>query len=387
MDLERIGFLPRRRWMQLTAGLAASSLSPSRADDPVEAASELILRGEQPLNAETPVDALSTWITPNRRFFIRSHFGAPAVGLHPWTVTIEGAGDAPLDFALKALDDLEQVTIPAVLQCSGNGRGQFRPIVPGVGWVRGAVGNAEWTGVRLADFLKAQGIPPSARHVHFQGQDVPPHPKTPAFLRSLPLDRVMDPSTLLATKMNGEPIPAYHGGPLRLVVPGWSGNHWIKWLRWIRLAAEEAPGFYQQTGYRIPKPSLPPGAIPKPEDLVPVTTLNVKSLITAPATGSTLKAGDVEIRGVAWTGYGRRVDRVEVATDGGPWKPAELYGPDQPFAWRLWRLRETMPAGRRVVRARAFDSEGDVQPETTPWNKSGYLWNGIESVTFEVGNS
>ncbi len=224
-------------------------------------------------------------------------------------------------------DDYEQVTLPAVLQCSGNGRGFFTPKLSGVPWAKGGVGNAEWSGVRLRDVLQRAGIKPGAAHVHLLGADPPPNPKTPAFLRSIPLDRAMADDTILATRMNGEPLPVLHGGPLRLVVPTWTGNHWIKWLRWVRVEREEAPGFYMQVGYRIAPEDAPPGAELKPEDLVPLTTMNVKSLFARPSVGAVLPSGRQQARGVAWTGRGL-VDRVEVQIDDDPqWRPATLEGP------------------------------------------------------------
>jgi sulfite oxidase len=276
------------------------------------------------------------------------------------------------------------VTLPAVLQCSGNGRGFFQPTIPGVGWERGAVGNAEWSGVRLLDLLSRAGIKPDAAHVQLHGADTPPNPKTPAFFRSIPLARALDPSTLLATSMNGEPLPLLHGGPIRLVVPSWAGNHWIKWLRKVTVAREEAPGFYMQTGYKIPKLPTPPGVDLKPTDLKSVTTLNVKSLIARPIEGATLKAGPVEVRGVAWTGEGI-IAKVEIQTNpDGPWSPSKLQGDPKPGTWLAWTFAWDAKPGRHALRSRATDSLGDVQPETSPWNRSGYLWNGIDRVTCEV---
>ena len=104
------------------------------------------------------------------------------------------------------------------------------------------MGNAEWSGVRLVDVLDRAGVKPEAAHVQLHGADAPPNPKTPAFFRSIPLARALDPSTILATSMNGEPLPLLHGGPIRLVVPGWAGNHWIKWLRKITVAEGRGPG-------------------------------------------------------------------------------------------------------------------------------------------------
>jgi len=358
-----------------TAGLA----SEAEGAEP-----DLIVRSTHPLDAETPVEVFDRFLTPNRFFFIRSHFGPPALGLSPWRLEVEGLVDRSLSLSIDDFQGLEGVTLPAVLQCSGNGRAYFQPTIPGVGWERGAVGNAEWSGVRLVDVLNRAGIKADAAHVQLHGADTPPHPKTPAFFRSIPLARAIDPSTLLATSMNGEPLPPLHGGPIRLIVPGWAGNHWIKWLRKVTVAQEEAPGFYMQTGYKIPKVPTPPGVELKPTDLKSVTTLNVKSLIARPIEGSTLRAGKVEIRGVAWTGEGV-VTSVEVQTfSGGPWLTARLLEDPRPGTWVPWSFDWNAHPGKKVLRSRATDSSGEVQPEVTPWNRSGYLWNAIDRVTCEV---
>ena len=284
---------------------------------------------------------------------------------------------------LDALGRLEQATKAAVLQCAGNGRGLYRPRVPGVPWERGAVGQAEWAGVRLAELLDRAGVQPGAAHLHFLGGDAPPNPKIAAFVRSIPIDRARDPGTILALRMNGEPLPAIHGGPTRLVVPGWAGNNWFKWVRRIVVARDEAPGFYMQTAYRMPRTPVPSGAAPGAGPADPVTWMNVKSLISAPGRGAVMAAGPVELRGIAWTGQGH-VTRVEVRIDD-RWKSTTLLGDPEPGAWRQWRLRWEPPRpGRQVIAARATDSMGQVQPESPPWNKSGYLWNGFDTVDFEV---
>jgi DMSO/TMAO reductase YedYZ molybdopterin-dependent catalytic subunit len=365
----------------VVGALAGRGLSALAADEP-----ELIVRNPRPLDAETPVEVFDQFLTPNRLFFVRSHFGPPAVGLHPWTLEVGGPDGKTLALSPDDLKSFESVTLPAMLQCSGNGRAYFSPTVPGVGWERGAVGNAEWSGVRLSDVIHRAGLSGNVKHVHLQGADAPPSPKTPAFLRSIPLERALDSKTLIATRMNGEPLPLLHGGPLRLVVPGWSGNHWIKWLRRITLATEEAPGFYMQTGYKLPREPVPPGVTPKPSELVPVTTHNVKSLIARPAQGRKIRDGKTEVRGVAWTGRGL-VKSVEVAIDGQRWKPADLIGPEHEGSWRLWRFSWEASPGPHTIRVRATDSMGQTQPSQTPWNKSGYLWNGIDQVTCEASSS
>jgi DMSO/TMAO reductase YedYZ molybdopterin-dependent catalytic subunit len=345
----------------------------------------LIIRSRRPLNLESPVGALDHRLTPNDAFFVRSHFGAPAVDLGPWEVELVGLVTRPLRLGLDDLAGLQQATKTAVLQCAGNGRALYRPRVPGVPWERGAVGQAEWAGARLVDVLERAGVQGGAAHVHFVGGDAPPSPKTPAFVRSIPLDRARDPGTLLALRMNGEPLPAVHGGPVRLVVPGWAGNNWFKWVRRIVVAREEAPGPYMQTSYRMPRTSVPPGATPGTVPMDPVGWMNVKSLITWPERGSVLRTGPVQIRGIAWTGQGH-VTQVDVRIDhDGRWLSASLLGDAEQGAWRQWRLRwEPSRGGRHIIEARAADSMGQVQPESPAWNRSGYLWNGFDAVECET---
>lgn len=385
--------ISRRTWLRLGAlGMGGIELSAGleglMAAAVVDGAPEdrsLIVRSRRPLNLESQVAALDHPLTPNDAFFVRSHFGAPAVDLAPWEVEIVGLVSRPLRLTLDALGRLEQATKAAVLQCAGNGRGLYRPRVPGVPWERGAVGQAEWSGVRLADLLERAGVQAGAAHLHFLGGDVPPTPKTPAFVRSIPIDRAREPSTILALRMNGQPLPAVHGGPVRLVVPGWAGNNWSKWVRRIVVSHQEAPGFYMQTAYRMTRTPVPPGAAPGSIPADPVTWMNVKSLITSPARDATLPAGPVELRGIAWTGRGH-VTGVEVRIDeDGRWMPATLPGDPEPGAWRQWHLTWQPPrAGRHAISVRATDSTGQVQPEAPPWNKSGYLWNGYDTVAFEV---
>ncbi len=377
-----LGFVGNRSASSVTADRAiAAEIDNAPADDRA-----LIVRSQRPLNLESSIAALEHRLTPNDQFFVRSHFGAPAVDLGPWEVEVVGLVARPLRMGLADLARFETTTRTAVLQCAGNGRGLYRPRVPGVPWERGGVGQAEWSGIRLADLLERAGLQPGAAHVHFLGGDAPPSPKTPAFIRSIPLDRALEPGTLLATRMNREALPTVHGGPLRLIVPGWTGNNWLKWVRRIVVSREEAPGFYMQTAYRMPPPAgatakAPPSAPPEP-----VTWMNVKSLITWPRSGGSVPNRPIEIRGIAWTGRGH-VTKVEVSIDRrSPWIEATLIGDPEEGTWRQWRLN-WMPTGtgRFVLSSRATDSTGQVQPETPAWNRSGYLWNGIDSVDCRVG--
>ena len=354
------------------------------ADEPT-AGVPLIVRNRRPLDLETPVASFDSFLTPNDAFFVRSHLGEPAESAKIWPIEIGGLVSKPLTLDKLGLDRFAKVTVTAVLQCAGNGRAFFKPNMPGVGWERGAVGNADWGGVRLAELLESAGIDKRSLHVHFLGADGPPNPKTPLFLRSIPIEKALHPDTVMATTMNGVPLPHLHGGPVRLVVPGWGGNHWMKWVRLIRPAMEEAPGFYMQTAYRMPKKPMPRDVVLKPADLIPVTAMNVKSLITWPLEGSTVRAGKIEIRGVAWTGEGQ-VTRVEVAVGNSSWRDATFEGDLKSWSWRRWRLDWVAEnSGKIAVTSRATDSTGNTQPGSTPWNKSGYLWNAIDRVNFEVG--
>ncbi len=369
---------------ELTKGLLAASLAspvaalPAWPDEP----DVLISRSENPLNLETPVERLGDWLTPNELFFVRNHLKPPDLREKPFSIQVDGLVERPEELSLAELSGLEQVVVPAVLQCSGNGRAFFDPLPPGIRWERGAVGQAEWSGVRLRDVLARSGVKQETAHLHVLGGDLPAKADEPQYVRSLPIERALDPNTLLATHINGKELPPLHGWPARLVVPGWTGNHWVKWVRGLRCATDEATGFYQQSSYRVPQSPLPPGADPRPADLVPVTWLNVKSLITRPARQGRLQPGRVQVRGVAWTGRGH-IARVEVSVDGGNWAEAKLVSEARPFAWRLWEREITLEPGIHTVRARATDSDGQTQPERTAWNKSGYLWNGIDAVPFE----
>lgn len=379
-SIDRRGFLKAGCAAAVAGRLAAAGRA--FAEEPARAADHrMIVRTERPLNLECTSASLDSWLTPTDEVFVRSHHGAPASGLGPWELVVEGLVERPLRLGPDDLKGLEPATRQAVIQCAGNGRALFRPRMPGTPWERGAVGHAEWSGVGLATLLEEAGLKPGAAHVHLVGGDVPPNPKTPAFLRSVPIAEATAAGALIALRMNGDPLPVLHGGPARMVVPGWMANNWTKWLRKIVVSDQESPGFFMQTGYRIARRPVPPGVAPDPKDLAPVTWMNVKSLISSPGLGATVPNRPQEVRGVAWTGRGH-VTKVEFSTDRDPsWRAAELIGEPVQGSWRRFRIDWT-PSGPGAdrLRVRATDSRGEVQPEKSPWNKSGYLWNGYDQV-------
>jgi sulfite oxidase len=357
-------------------------------DEPAQALGPLTVRVARPFDAETPVREFTSWLTPNERFFVRSHFGPPAaevVQADIWRLTVKGLVKDGLSLSLKELRQFEEVTLTAVLQCSGNGRAHHRPKAPGVQWERGAVGNAQWTGVRLRDLLQRAGVKPQGLHVQFQGADRPALATVPLFTRSIPLAKALHPETLLAYEMNGRPLPLLHGAPLRVITPGWMAESSMKWLTEISVRADESPGYYMQQAYRMPVTSIQQGSGLPGTVMTPVEQMVVKSLIAAPAEGDRVRKGPVTIQGVAWAGEAT-VAKVEVSCDDGhTWDMARLLGEDQLYAWRPWQfLWNARQAGPTAILCRATDAQGDRQPATSPWNPGGFLWNGWDRLSVTV---
>jgi DMSO/TMAO reductase YedYZ molybdopterin-dependent catalytic subunit len=227
------------------------------------------------------------------------------------------------------------------------------------------------------------GADSSAGYLEIDGADTGAG-ATPDFIRSMPMTKAMHPATLLALTMNGE-TPAIHGFPVRLIVPGWDGTSWVKWVTRLTPAAKMSGGFFMNPGYRIPKFNLPPGTPAKPDQLEVIEGMPVKSSITAPEDQARVAGGGITIRGIAWAGE-NAIERVDVSTDGGSkWREATLSEPKLNFAWRLWQL-EWKPGepGYYTILSRATDSAGRVQPFVPAWNPSGYLWNGIDRVGVTV---
>ena len=338
---------------------------------------------DRPQQLQTPLSVLDGLLTPTERFFVRSHFGPPRLD-RARTLSVSGLVARKGTWTVGSLRQLPDHAVTAVIQCAGNGRAFFQPPIPGVQWQHGALGQARWTGVRLSTLLEKAGIQPGAAHVHLFGADRTPMPQTPPFVRSIPLERALHPDTLVAWGMNGAPLTLEHGAPLRLVVPGWAGDHWLKWLVGIEVSAEEHPGFFVQKSYRIPPRPVAPGTRVPPEQMEPVTTLPVKSLITAPLEGAKVNAGRVEVRGIAFSGHAA-IAQVELSVDGGnTWKRAALEGEPGIGRWQLFHLNVPAPRGAMSAIARATDSGGNVQPETAVWNPSGYFWNAWHRVTWSV---
>ena len=374
----------RRQFFQTLAGAAILSSSHTMAAAE-HAKRNMIVRSARPEDFEMPLDGFSDWITPIERFYVRSHHYNPTVSLDEWKLTIGGEVEKPLTLNMADLKKLPRVELVAVMECAGNGRSLYEPPVPGVQWVYGSVGNGRWAGVRLADVLAKAGVKPSALHLLMDGADVPVGTQ-PDFQRTIPVKKALHRDTILAYEMNGEPLPVSHGFPLRMIVPGWAGDSWVKWLTDIKLLDKEFDGFWMKTAYRHPDHPVVPGVAVDPAKMYPVESINIKSVIASPLDKSQVTPGSpVRIHGVAWSNE-TPVASVEVSVDRGrTWQKTKLNAEQAKYGWRLFEYTWTpQRAGYYVVMARAFDTAGKTQPMTQEWNPSGYLFNAVQQVAVDV---
>ena len=344
----------------------------------------LIVRSFRFVDLETPVEYFNTWLTPVPHFFVRNHMHEPSeLSAGDWRLAVGGEVEKPFTLTLSDLSKLETHSVVNTLECAGNGRSLLRPQVPGVQWGKGAVGTARFSGPRLRDVLQRAAIKPTGKHVMFRGLDEVPG-KVPPFIRSIPLEKALDSDTLVATHMNGAPLTKHHGFPARALVPGWVGAASCKWLTEIKILESEFAGNFMNPGYRFPNQPVKPGDAVKPEDTHPLTALNVKSVITGPLDGASLKPGKVAVHGAAWAGEADIV-KVEVSIDGGArWNAAVLGNDRSHYAWRLWTYDWKAKAGDYDILSRATDSQGRTQSSTPLWNPSGYLYNAIDQVKIHV---
>ena len=378
--------MDRRQFLKTSAvGVGAAAFwlhAPTLAW--AEGGGELIQLSERPLNYESVRATFTTRLTPLDRFYLRNHFDVPEIDVKAWRLSIHGLVEKPLSLSLADLEAMPQVKVEAVLQCAGNGRALLSPRIPGVQWRFGAMGNAEWTGVRLKDVLALARPKAEAAHLEYRGADKPTMSTTPAFIRGIPMAKAMHPDTLVALEQGGKPLTRNRGQPARLVVPGWVGDDWMRWLTDIEVRSDEPKAFFYQTAYRFPvKPGAPGEAIPA-DQMGPMTKVNVKSILGSLSDGQVLPAGKHELRGVAFSGEAG-IDRVELSFDGGAtWRPAELQGPSTPYGFRVFRYPWKAEPGRQGIACRATDTAGAVQPEAPVWNPSGYLYNAWDRVEVEV---
>jgi DMSO/TMAO reductase YedYZ molybdopterin-dependent catalytic subunit len=345
----------------------------------------MITREKQPPNIEMPFGTLDGFITPTERFYVRCHFPIPEINEESWLLILEGNVSKPVRFSLDELRRFPQETQAVTLECAGNSRVFLVPKVKGVQWELGAVGNAEWTGVRLRHVLERAGVKDGSREVILEGADKgtiaePPRPAGAIqFARGIPLAKARD-DVLLAFEMNGRPLTPAHGFPLRAVVPGWYGMASVKWLQRIVVSDQAFNGYYQTVDYAYWQRG------PSGPTLAPLTEMQAKAEIARPENNEAISAGtSYLIRGAAWTADAE-ITKVEVSFDGGnSWRESALDKESKKNAWRLWRLEwNSAGLGRYTLLARATDSRGRVQPLERNADGGTYMINHCLPIEVEV---
>ena len=359
----------------------------------------LIVHNDRTGVMETPLDMLAEHtITPKDILYIRNNQIAEPEGrdtdgkpLEGWTIEMMGSVAFPRVVDAASLRDFPMEEVTMVLQCSGNGRSFYARSVQtrGTQWAHGGMGQVTFRGPKLATVMESFDPPLNprevARFVTAEGADAPPEGSSrPDFEHSLPIDDVMD-RAILAIEMNGEPLPGAHGGPVRLVVPGYYGTMNVKWLSRLRFEAAESNNVNQIPRYRIPNDPIEPGT---PIDYThtnstPNWRQRVKSVIFGPATGGEVPAGRVEVHGVAWNDGTVPVTSVEISVDdGGTWRRAALSAPNGGYGWFEFRTVVNLAEGEHRIWSRASDELGNSQPlnGSIRWNPSGYEWHGADYV-------
>jgi len=369
----------RRRDALKAIPLAAATLR-ARADSP-----GVTVRMSEPPNLEPPFAEQKTFLTPTEQFYVRNHFATPTVDLKTYTLEVSGAVATPLKLTLAELLALPAVTMPLTLECAGNGRVFLTPPARGLQWQLGAVGTAEWTGVRLSTLLDRAGIKKSAVEVILVGADKgaitsdPASPGAVHFDRSIPLLKARAVETILAYKMNGEPLTDKHGAPLRAVIGGWYGMAAVKWITRIIVSETAYDGFWQTFDYSVFERR--DGGLPT---LKPLTAMEPKAQIAWPAFGETIPPKPCTIRGMAWASE-IEVAKVEVSVDGGAtWSMAKLLGEPKPFCWRLWNFEWQPKPGLVKLLARCYDANGKTQPEKRDPDRRSYAINHLVPVEVTV---
>jgi DMSO/TMAO reductase YedYZ molybdopterin-dependent catalytic subunit len=338
---------------------------------------DLITVSKDPFCAETAPRHLAHPITPTPAHYVRSNFEVPRM---PDDATIEVGGSVrtPLSLKVSEIRAMPSRSVTFTMECAGNDRMAMRPVPPGEPWRIGAVSTAKWTGVPLGAVLDRAGVLPQVVEIAVEGADAGQKVDSDGkiiFCRSLPVDSLA-PDVLLAYEMNDEPLTPHHGGPLRLVVPGWYGMASVKWITRIRAIDAPYDGYFQSKRY----------VYEYEEGVVPVRRARVKSTVVEPSTDATVRAGtSVDAWGWAWSGEGG-VREVRVQGDSsGEWKLAALDAPMDEYTWRRWRCTLRFDkAGEYTLRTRATDDAGNVQPDVARWNRLGYGNNAVREVVISV---
>ena len=332
-------------------------------------------------NSGMPLEALRHDVTPAGLHYSLIHFDVPLIDARAWRLQVGGLVERPRAFPLDELRCMRARTLRVTMECAGNGRAQVSPRYPSVPWVEEGVSTAEWTGVPLAEVLTTAGLRAGALDIVFVGADRGiDRDIEHSFARSLAPVEAMREDVLLAWAMNGEPLPARHGHPLRLVVPRWYGMASVKWLERIEAVDRPFDGVQQALSYHF---RTAPG-----ERGTPCKLMRVNALMAPPGVPDfysrkrVLHPGRVQIVGRAWSGEAA-IARVEFAA-GGAWRDARLDPPSADCAWRGWRADWEATAGEHELACRATDAVGNVQPLEPPWDVTGFGNNAVQRVAARV---
>jgi DMSO/TMAO reductase YedYZ molybdopterin-dependent catalytic subunit len=356
------------------------------SNDPACPGGGLIVREKQPLNLESPFELLDDLLTPNHLFYVRNHFPVPQIDIRAYELAITGAVRNPCKIAYEELRGMPFETRVATLECAGNGRTFLAPRAEGVQWQSGAVGTAEWSGVPLAALLDRAGLQEQATEIVFEGADkgVPKEQPAPPgeiiYARSIPLNKASD--VLIAYAMNGEDLSSQHGYPLRAVVPGRYGMASVKWLSAIHVVTGPFQGYFQTTDYAYWNENGT--GIP---ERIPLGEMFLKSQIARPKIDEIIAANSYyRVMGAAWNADD--VDRVEFSDDDGvTWREAQLIDPSVPGVWRRWQFDWQVPSnpGARILRSRARDTRGNVQPDEHDKRYGSYVIHHVLPVRVTIG--
>ena len=391
--LARESGMSRRRFLQILAvGGAAAVLAacvgesplglgaatPAPADSSPPDSSTAWFKDPAPFiqrsgSLETRLENLRGVSTPNRLFFVRNNSTSVDLEVSDWRLSVEGdAVSNPMELSYADLQAMPSAALVSYLECAGNHRAMFELVkgqkADGTQWGRGAVGSAEWIGVRLRDILARAGVSQDATSVLLIGLDE----ESPegGFRRAMPVEKAMRSDTLLAYGMNGDALPRDHGFPLRAVVPGWVGSSWIKWLGRIVVSSEPVWTRNNTTSYVLIGDDYPPEGR---ADGVVATEQNVKSALALPWPAE-LSSGRHRIHGYAHSP--NPIVKVEWSDDAGAtWNGADLQAPLGRYSWTRFEFSWAPAPGDYTVMTRATDADGDTQPDDIPFNRKGYLFN------------
>ena len=331
-----------------------------------------VVHGDKGLEAR--LENMQGNITPNRLFFVRNNSVSLDIDVANWHLTVEGdAISQPLQFTYADIRALPSRTLTSYLECAGNHRAMFGVMngqeASGTQWMTGAVSNGEWVGAQLRDVLTLAGIQPNGVSVLLVGLDV--ESPEEGFRYVLPVDKAMDPDTLLAYVLNGETLPRDHGFPLRALVPGWVGSANVKWLGRIIVSSEPVWTRNNTTSYTLIGDAYPPQG----ESLgQPVTEQVIKSALALPWPAE-LAPGSHRLHGYAHS-PAAPISQVQWSADAGQsWNDATLSGSQPDHSWARFEFQWDAAPGEHVIMTRATDAAGSTQPDHVPFNEKGYLFN------------